>query len=120
MQGKTLASANRKIHWYTFVVLAATCLLLPLIADAQGLTGALVGTVKDEQGAILRGAFVRVTSASLIGGPATVSTNERGQCDSRFCFRGRTYSMSSSRVLCPTTKPIFTSVRVRPSRGRSS
>jgi len=52
---------------------------LPRIADAQGLTGALVGTVKDEHGAVLPGALVRATSPSLIGGPATMTTNERGQ-----------------------------------------
>src|SRR6266542_3621604 len=79
MQDKTLASGNRTIQRYTYVVLAATCLLLPRIADAQGLTGALVGTVKDEHGAVLPGALVRATSPSLIGGPATMTTNERGQ-----------------------------------------
>ena len=35
---------------------------------AQALTGALIGTVKDEQGGILPGALVRVTSPALIGG----------------------------------------------------
>ena len=58
---------------------ATACVLLPWIAAAQGLTGALVGTVKDEQGAVLPGALVRVTSPALIGGPATTTTNERGQ-----------------------------------------
>jgi hypothetical protein len=43
------------------------------------LTGALVGTVKDEHGVVLPGALVRVTSPALIGGPATMTTNERGQ-----------------------------------------
>src|SRR5438034_9979907 len=55
------------------------CVLLPWIAGAQALTGALVGTVKDEQGAVLPGALVRVTSPALIGGPTTTTTNERGQ-----------------------------------------
>jgi hypothetical protein len=59
--------------------LAVGAMLLPHTADAQGLTGALVGTVKDEQGAVLPGARVRVASSSLIGGPATTTTNERGQ-----------------------------------------
>ena len=57
----------------------AVCVLLPRVAAAQDLTGALVGTVKDEQGAVLPGALVRVTSPALIGGPATMTTNERGQ-----------------------------------------
>src|ERR1700675_2020947 len=55
------------------------CVLLSRIAAAQALTGALVGTVKDEQGAVLPGALVRVTSPALIGGPTTTTTNGRGQ-----------------------------------------
>ena len=61
------------------VILATAWVLLPPAADAQGLTGALVGTVKDEQGGVIPGALVRVTSPALIGGPATTTTNERGQ-----------------------------------------
>jgi TonB dependent receptor/Carboxypeptidase regulatory-like domain len=55
------------------------CVLLPWTAAAQALTGSLVGTVKDEQGAVLPGALVRLTSRALIGGPATTTTNEKGQ-----------------------------------------
>src|ERR1700704_4014362 len=55
------------------------CVLLPWTAAAQALTGALVGTVRDEQGAVLPGALVRVTSPALIGGPTTTTTNEKGQ-----------------------------------------
>src|SRR5438034_8591064 len=61
------------------VLLAAACVLASLPADAQALTGALVGTVKDEQGAVLPGALVRVSSPALIGGPTATTTNERGQ-----------------------------------------
>src|SRR5687767_10964567 len=60
-------------------LLAAACVLQPHLAPAQGLTGALIGTVKDAQGGVLAGAIVRVSSPSLIGGPATLSTNEKGQ-----------------------------------------
>ena len=60
-------------------LLAAACVLQPHMAAAQGLTGALIGTVKDEQGGVLPGAVVRVSSPALIGGPATLTTNERGQ-----------------------------------------
>ena len=35
---------------------AAACVLLPRPAVAQGLTGALIGTVKDDQGGVLPGA----------------------------------------------------------------
>ena len=62
-----------------FVVLLAVSALLPAMVTAQVLTGALVGTVKDEQGAALPGASVRVWSAALIGGALTVTTNDRGQ-----------------------------------------
>ena len=48
-------------------------------AGAQGLTGALIGTVKDAQGGVISGAVVRVTSPALIGGPSSVTTNETGQ-----------------------------------------
>ena len=60
-------------------LLAAACVLQPLLASAQGLTGALIGTVKDAQGGVLTGAVVRVSSPALIGGPATLTTNEKGQ-----------------------------------------
>jgi len=60
-------------------MLVAWSLALPVAALAQGLTGALVGTVRDEQGGVLPGAVVRMTSPALIGGELTVSTNERGQ-----------------------------------------
>src|ERR1700688_2402312 len=58
---------------------ATASVLLPWMASAQALTGALVGTVKDEQGAVLPGATVRVTSPALIGGPTATTTNEKGQ-----------------------------------------
>src|SRR5258708_3635938 len=43
------------------------------------MTGALIGTVKDAQGGVVPGALVRVRSQALIGGSATVSSNEKGQ-----------------------------------------
>lgn len=60
-------------------LLVVACVLLPRIAAAQGLTGALFGTVRDAQGGVLPGATVRVSSGALIGGPATQTTNEKGQ-----------------------------------------
>jgi hypothetical protein len=58
---------------------AVACLLMPRMSVAQGLTGALIGTVKDAQGGVLPGAVVRIDSPALIGGPATLTTNEKGQ-----------------------------------------
>ncbi len=57
----------------------AAIALLPLVAAAQGLTGSLTGKVRDEQGAAIKGATVRLSSPALIGGPATLLTNENGQ-----------------------------------------
>jgi hypothetical protein len=60
-------------------IIAAACMLAAQQASAQGLTGALFGTVKDGQGAVLSGATVRVTSPSLLGGTETITTNDHGQ-----------------------------------------
>jgi Carboxypeptidase regulatory-like domain/TonB-dependent Receptor Plug Domain len=57
----------------------AACLLLPAIATAQDLMGTLIGTVKDEQGGVLAGARVRISSPALIGGPETLITGDKGQ-----------------------------------------
>ena len=63
-----------------WLLVVATIVLLPAPpAWAQGLTGALVGTVKDEQGGVLPGALVHISSPSLIGGELTTTTNEKGQ-----------------------------------------
>jgi hypothetical protein len=61
------------------LTLSIACLLLPHLAAAQGLTGTLVGTVRDEQGATVPGGQVRITSQALIGGPRTVPTDESGR-----------------------------------------
>ncbi|HYN09739.1 MAG TPA: TonB-dependent receptor [Vicinamibacterales bacterium] len=58
---------------------AALCVLLPSGIVAQGLTGTLTGTVTDEQDAAIAGALVQLSSPALIGGPAEVLTNARGQ-----------------------------------------
>ena len=63
----------------SLLLVAVAALLLPGIVVAQGLTGDLIGTVKDDQGGILAGARVRISSPALIGGPSTLTTNEWGQ-----------------------------------------
>src|SRR6266545_1741833 len=62
-----------------FFVITACMLLAARPVVAQGLSGALIGTVKDAQGAVLQRAVVRVSSPALIGGVETVTTNEKGQ-----------------------------------------
>ena len=53
--------------------------LLQGVAAAQGLTGALIGTVKDAQDSAVSGATVHVSSASLLVGPEMLVTNHKGQ-----------------------------------------
>jgi TonB dependent receptor-like, beta-barrel/Carboxypeptidase regulatory-like domain len=61
------------------LVVSGAAILIPGVALAQGLTGALIGTVRDADGGVLPGATVRVSSPALIGGPRTLTTNENGQ-----------------------------------------
>ena len=68
MQARTRARSRSGVS----ALLAVAALLLPRTAGAQGLTGALVGTVKDEQGAVLPGALVRVTSPARRAAPRPV------------------------------------------------
>lgn len=65
------------IHRTCLGVFAAIT-VMTLTATAQGLTGALVGTVQDERG-VLAGAVVRATSPAVIGGEVRTTTNDRGQ-----------------------------------------
>ena len=60
------------------VLLALLC-VIGSRAGAQGLAGAIVGTVTDQQGAVLAGAAVKIRSPALIGGSWTQQTNPRGQ-----------------------------------------
>jgi Carboxypeptidase regulatory-like domain len=74
---QTARVARRRRCLLLYVITASV--LLSRIVAAQGLTGALIGSVKDAQGGVLPGAVVRVSSPALIGGPATVTTNDKGQ-----------------------------------------
>jgi Carboxypeptidase regulatory-like domain len=60
------------------VILAVACVLSSQVA-ATHLTGTLIGTARDEQGAAVPGGHVRITSPALIGGPKTMPTSEAGQ-----------------------------------------
>src|SRR4026207_2419293 len=60
-------------------LVACACLLQAHVATAQGLTGALLGSVRDAQGEVVSGAVVRLSSPALMGGPVTLTTNEAGQ-----------------------------------------
>jgi hypothetical protein len=69
----------RKMKRRFIVILIAASIQLPRASWAQTLTGTLIGTVKDQQGAVVPGALARATSPALIGAQAVMSTNDRGQ-----------------------------------------
>ena len=58
---------------------AAVYFLAAGIAAGQGLTGTLIGSVRDAQGAVLPDASIRLSSPSLLGSPARQKTDDRGQ-----------------------------------------
>src|SRR5437763_1174485 len=62
-------------------ILAALAALLTVAgaAQAQIVTGNIIGTVKDESGAVLPGVTVTISSPAQPAGPSTVVTNERGE-----------------------------------------
>ena len=77
---------NAKVHerrpicrQRTVLLVLVAFVVLHGVAAAQGLTGTLIGTVRDNQGGVIAGAVVRLGSPALIGGVATVTTNGRGQ-----------------------------------------
>ena len=47
-------------------------------ASAQGLTGSIDGTVRDQTGAVMPGVTITVTGPSLIGGPQVRVTEADG------------------------------------------
>src|SRR5215510_2134510 len=64
--------------WF-IVIFAAACVPFSLVAVGQTLTGSLIGSARDEQGASVPGGQVRMTSTALIGGPRIMLTSEAGQ-----------------------------------------
>lgn len=61
------------------VTMLACLLLLPPHAAAQGLTGAIAGTIKDPDGAVVPGATIRLSSPALLGGEQHTTSSDRGQ-----------------------------------------
>ena len=54
-------------------------MLLPLETAAQGLTGTLLGTVKDPDGSVVPNAVVRATSPALQAGERRSTSGDRGE-----------------------------------------
>ena len=61
------------------LVLSASFGIPAIEAGAQGLTGTIVGTVKDSHGLVVPGAVVRVASPALIGGEQQITSGTNGQ-----------------------------------------
>ena len=61
------------------MLVAAGSLLLPATATPQGLTGTLIGIVRDAEGNGVAQVPARVSSAALIGGSVTASTDDKGR-----------------------------------------
>ena len=74
----TLDRRSRGAHTMVCVLVLGACMLAPAPSSAQGLTGSLIGTVRDTHGGVISGAVVVLSSPSLIGGPVTTRTNEKG------------------------------------------
>jgi hypothetical protein len=74
---------RRPIWWLVlrkgFLPFVLIALLMAETAHGQGLTGTLIGTIKDEHGAVIAGARVMISSPALIAGSQTVTTSARGQ-----------------------------------------
>jgi hypothetical protein len=104
MDIKTQRLIATRMNQYVVLFVAVLCALLPLMAAAQVLTGALIGTVRDEQGAVVQGAVVNVSSPALIGGVATLNTDEKGQLRFSACLRDYTFSTSRCMDLRPYMK----------------
>jgi hypothetical protein len=75
----TQPCGRRTTRTIQIAAVAVAALMLPAAVAAQNLTGALVGNVRDAQGAGVPGAGVRLNSAALIGGPVEIATNDKGQ-----------------------------------------
>ena len=98
---------------------AAACVLLPRTAVAQGLTGALIGTVKDDQGGVLarRSRPCRLPGADWWPGDPD-HERERANCASCRSLRDCTSSTSNSTDLRPITKKVSVSAPAPPLKGR--
>src|SRR5207249_6173927 len=63
------------------VLFIISILMIPRVVtvQAQVTTGNIIGTVRDESGAVLAGVTASLASPSLPGGPQSTVTNEQGQ-----------------------------------------
>src|SRR5262245_9002932 len=87
-------------QWWFMAFLATASILFPRVTAAQGLTGTLIGTVRDEENGAVPGVEVRLTSPALIGGPKTMRAGDGGQ----FRFQNLTSGTYTLDVETPALK----------------
>src|SRR5215831_8385647 len=83
---------TKKLQLIAGFALAAICLLVPAIAQAQELRGKITGRVTDSSGAVIPGATVKVTDTARAT-TSTLITNEEGLFDAPYLLPG-TYQVS--------------------------
>jgi hypothetical protein len=88
-QSTTHEESTHAPEWTRAVcAIAALCLVAAIGASAQGLTGTISGTLKDQTGGVLPGVSVTLASPSLIGGSQTRVTEGMAASASR-CAHSR-------------------------------
>ena len=83
---------TKKLRLISGFALAAICLLVPAMAQAQELRGKITGRVTDSSGAVIPGATVKVTDVARAT-TSTLITNEEGLFDAPYLLPG-TYQVA--------------------------
>jgi hypothetical protein len=83
---------TKKLRLIAGFVLAAICMLVPAMVQAQELRGKITGRVTDASGAVIPGATVKVTDVAR-SVTTTLTTNEEGLFDAPYLLPG-TYQVA--------------------------
>src|SRR5215471_2258319 len=81
-----------KAHFIARFALAAICMVVPALVQAQELRGKITGRVTDASGAVIPGATVNVTDVARAA-TTTFTTNEEGFFDAPYLLPG-TYQVA--------------------------
>src|SRR6266571_5473840 len=80
LSSKEVSSMKQHFHFLRILLLAIALLFgVTTIASAQEITGSIVGTVKDANGAVVKGATVTITNSDTKLAVRTVTTNDDGE-----------------------------------------
>ena len=78
---------TKKLRLIAGFALAAICMLVPALLQAQELRGKITGRVTDASGAVIPGATVKVTDVARAA-TSTLTTNEEGLFDAPYLLPG--------------------------------